>query len=50
MTIPLADWTLLVYIAAHNNLDRFGVNSRDQILNVTTPERVRLALQYFGRP
>src|SRR5688500_15493315 len=44
-----AKWTVLTYIAAHNNLDQFGKKSLIEILNVgSTPEVVQGAL-YDGK-
>ena len=41
-----ADWTILIYIAAHNNLDGFGTRSRDQILAAGSTERIKLAVLF----
>lgn len=35
-----AQWTVLNYIAAHNNLDQFGKRSRDEIVGVGSTEEV----------
>jgi hypothetical protein len=44
-----AKWTVLTYIAAHNNLDQFGKKSLMEILNVgSTPDVVQGAL-YDGK-
>ncbi len=42
----LADWTLLTYIAAHNNLDSAGTRSRDQILATPSTDKVKLAVLF----
>lgn len=44
-----ASWTILVYIAAHNNLDWLGVGSRKQILNTGSSDAVKLAVLYDGK-
>jgi hypothetical protein len=44
-----AKWTVITYIAAHNNLDQFGKKSLTEILNVgSTPDVVQGAL-YDGK-
>ena len=43
-----AHWTILTYIAAHNNLDALGQRSLDQILQVGSTPQVRLAALYDG--
>ena len=44
-----ARWTVLTYIAAHNNLDKFGKKSLMEILNVgSTPDVVQGALYDGG--
>jgi hypothetical protein len=46
MPNPIADWSVFVYIAAHNDLDEMGIRSRDQILNAAGDARVRVAVLY----
>jgi hypothetical protein len=41
-----AEWTILVYIAAHNNLAALGRRSLDQILGVGSTPQLRLAVLY----
>jgi Clostripain family len=41
-----AEWSILVYIAAHNNLDSSGERSRDQILNFGSTESVKLSVLF----
>lgn len=48
MTKPQAEWTILVYIAAHNNLDPWGQRSLNQILAAGSTPTVRLAVLYDG--
>lgn len=43
-----AKWTVLTYIAAHNNLDRFGMKSRNEILSVGSNSEVVLGALYDG--
>jgi hypothetical protein len=42
------EWTLLVYIAAHNNLRRLGRRSLHQILDVGSTPQLNLAALYDG--
>lgn len=44
-----AKWTVLTYIAAHNNLDRFGRKSLSEILNVGSNPEVVLTALYDGQ-
>lgn len=48
MTEPKAKWTILTYIAAHNNLDAMGQRSLAQILDVGSSPEVRLAVLFDG--
>jgi hypothetical protein len=41
-----ADWTLFVYIAAHNDLEEHGPRSRDQILSAAAGARVNVAVLF----
>ena len=43
-----ARWTVLTYIAAHNNLDRFGRKSLNDILSVGSNSGVVLGVLYDG--
>jgi hypothetical protein len=43
-----ANWTILTYIAAHNNLDQLGGRSLKQILEVGSTPDVQLAVLYDG--
>jgi hypothetical protein len=43
-----AEWAILVYVAAHNNLEQLGRRSRDQILRVGSSPRLQLAVLYDG--
>lgn len=43
-----ANWTILTYIAAHNNLDELGERSLKQILDVGSRPDVQLAALYDG--
>lgn len=49
MTTPKAKWTILTYIAAHNNLDQWGQRSIDQILATGSTSEVKLAALYDGQ-
>jgi hypothetical protein len=42
------EWTILVYIAAHNNLERLGQRSLHQILDVGSTPQLNLAALYDG--
>jgi hypothetical protein len=44
--MPKADWTLFIYLAAHNNLGRLGKRSLDQILAAGSTPHVKLAALY----
>jgi hypothetical protein len=44
--MPKADWTLFIYIAAHNNLGQLGKRSLDQILAAGSMPQVQLAALY----
>lgn len=44
-----AKWTVLTYIAAHNNLDSFGRKSLNDILSVGSNSEVVLGALYDGR-
>ena len=46
MAIRKAQWTFLVYIAAHNNLDDLGRRSLDQILGAASTPQLKLAALY----
>lgn len=46
MPNPKSQWTILVYIAAHNNLDLLGKRSLNQILSVGSTSEIRLAALY----
>lgn len=46
MATQKADWTILVYIAAHNNLDECGTRSLEQILRAGSSARVNVAVLY----
>jgi hypothetical protein len=48
MPEPKAQWSWLIYIAAHNNLDALGQRSLEQILGVGSTPRVKLAVLYDG--
>ena len=48
MPEPKAEWTLLTYIAAHNNLDTLGQRSLHQILGVGSTSHVKQAVFYDG--
>jgi hypothetical protein len=43
-----AQWAVLVYIAAHNNLERLGQRSLRQILGVGSTPQLKLAALYDG--
>ena len=43
-----AQWTILVYIAAHNNLEQLGRRSLAQILDVGSTPQLKLAALYDG--
>jgi hypothetical protein len=43
-----AEWTILVYIAAHNDLDPYGLTSLKQILAVGSTKQVKLAVFFDG--
>ena len=43
-----AQWTILTYIAAHNNLERWGQRSLGQILVVSSTPRLQLVALYDG--
>ena len=42
------EWTILVYIAAHNDLDPYGLTSLKQILAAGSTARVKLAVFFDG--
>jgi Clostripain family len=44
-----AKWTILTYIAAHNNLDELGRRSLGQILGVGSTPEVKLLVLYDGQ-
>ena len=46
MSALLSDWTILIYIAAHNNLDHHASNSLSQILAAGSSERVKVAVLF----
>jgi hypothetical protein len=46
MVKPKARWTVLVYIAAHNNLEKLGQRSLEQILGVGSTPSLNLAALY----
>lgn len=46
MTAQKAQWTVLIYIAAHNDLVGWGQRSRDQILGVGSTPQLKLAVLY----
>lgn len=48
-TTPKAKWTILTYVAAHNNLDQWGQRSLNQILAAGSTSQVKLAVLYDGR-
>jgi hypothetical protein len=48
MAEPKAQWTLLTYIAAHNNLAELGKRSLAQILGAGSTSAVKLAALYDG--
>ena len=43
-----AKWTILTYIAAHNNLQQLGMKSLHEILNVGSNAEVVLTALYDG--
>ena len=45
---PERVWTLLTYIAAHNNLDQLGMRSWNQIVNVGSSNEVMHGVLYDG--
>jgi hypothetical protein len=45
---PKAKWTILTYIAAHNNLQQLGDRSLDQIINVGSTDDVIHGVLYDG--
>ena len=46
MIAPRVQWTILVYIAAHNNLENIGQRSLDQLLGVGSTPQLKLAALY----
>jgi hypothetical protein len=46
MSRQKAQWTVLVYVAAHNNLEDLGLRSLKQILNVGSTSQLKLAVLY----
>jgi hypothetical protein len=48
MTTQKSQWTILVYIAAHNNLVAWGQDSMKRILSVGSSPDVKLAVFYDG--
>jgi len=44
-----AKWTILVYIAAHNNLDESGQRSLNQIIKVGSTPEVKLTVLFDGK-
>jgi len=48
MAKPRAKWTVLAYIAAHNNLDELGKRSLGQILDIGSTPQLNLAVLYDG--
>lgn len=48
MSTPKAKWSILVYIAAHNNLDTWGERSLKQIVKVGSTADLKLAVLYDG--
>ena len=48
MNAEKANWTVITYIAAHNNLDTYGERSLDQILSVGSTSQVKLVALYDG--
>ena len=46
LSVQLSDWTILIYIAAHNNLDHHASNSLNQILAAGSSERVKVAVLF----
>lgn len=48
MTHQINKWTILVYIAAHNDLEHLGRRSLDQILRVGSTSALKLAALYDG--
>jgi hypothetical protein len=48
MSPPKAQWTILTYIAAHNDLEYEGQRSFDQILSVGSTPQMNLAVLYDG--
>lgn len=46
MSNQKAQWTILTYIAAHNNLEALGQRSLDQILSVGSTPQLKLAALY----
>ena len=48
MAIPAVEWSILIYIAAHNNLDQWGRRSLAQIMAVGSSARVKLSVLYDG--
>jgi hypothetical protein len=46
MSVQKAQWTILTYIAAHNNLEALGQRSLDQILSVGSTPQLKLAALY----
>ena len=43
-----AQWTILTYIAAHNNLEKFGLQSLKQIIDVGSTPQVRHGVLFDG--
>jgi hypothetical protein len=48
MTSQRVEWAILIYIAAHNNLERLGRRSLEQILGVGSTPRLKLTALYDG--
>jgi hypothetical protein len=48
MSPPKAQWTILIYIAAHNNLEHLGQRSLSQILGVGSTPQLNLTVLYDG--
>lgn len=48
MNTGSADWTVIIYIAAHNNLDLYGERSLNQILSAGSTPHVKLVALFDG--
>lgn len=46
MSIQKSEWTILTYIAAHNNLEKLGKRSLKQILSIGSTPQLKLAVLY----